>query len=442
MSDHLIPRGIIGGRVYHKPDGKSYAYGCNHRAILRAKRLGCVGHDGDRRVNKEGHGYFSHNPNPTRNDAWFDPKGIINDGTPILRMSDTECDRMRFRFDGDLLPLLSDRAYLEACKAAGIIPCVEDKTAGQSVEHWREFKRLADEIGVVPVIMSLPGVGGAGERRLRTAHEAGLVTMWLWRPGSTVPDFVDLVKSHRKRPIYRVSKRPIAGRTNPPKPPETPVKSGLCPFALQKPIAPGANDPEIDPRVGILHVDAGNVFSLFSFFRYRSGGIESHFHIRKDGVIEQYRSIYRQADANRDANDFAVSIETQGLGLGWWNPAQLDSIKRLLLWLNEEADIPLVKITKWNGSGIGYHTIFGSPSHWTPVAKSCPGPNRIRQFNRKLVPWLSDARKGPDMTRVGEFRRDLLALLSKAQDQIPKNRVAVHTIVRACLALARRLPLR
>jgi hypothetical protein len=181
-----------------------------------------------------------------------------------------------------------------------------------------------------------------------------------------------------------------------PAPKEETVARGICPFAKQRIIPPGDNDPRISPRVAILHVDAGDASSLYDYFKNRSGGIESHFHVRRDGVIEQYHDIYHQADANRDANDFAVSIETQGYGRGEWTPQQLASIKRLLLWLNQETKgaIPLRRVDRWDGSGVGYHTIWGSPSHWTPVAKSCPGPDRIKQFNTNIVPWLLKAREG------------------------------------------------
>lgn len=168
------------------------------------------------------------------------------------------------------------------------------------------------------------------------------------------------------------------------------MTKGLCPFADHLLIPPGPNDPPIRPRTAILHVDAGNAASLFRFFSRRSGGIESHFHIRKDGRIEQYRNIYWQADANHRANDFAVSIETQGRGSGVWTSAQLAAIRRLLLWLNEEAGIPLVKCPRWDAAGVGYHVQFGAPGPWTPVAKSCPGPNRIKQFNSVLVPWMQE----------------------------------------------------
>ena len=171
----------------------------------------------------------------------------------------------------------------------------------------------------------------------------------------------------------------------------------VCPFAIKKLIAPGSNDPRIPPRLVILHVDAGNAWSLFKFFKYRSGGIESHFHIRNDGEIEQYRDTDWQADANHLANDFAISIETQGFGFGKWNAKQLASIKRLLLWINEvHPAVELRTPTAWNGTGVGYHIQMGTPGKWTPVSKSCPGPERIKQYNNDIVPWLKAGAESED----------------------------------------------
>lgn len=184
----------------------------------------------------------------------------------------------------------------------------------------------------------------------------------------------------------------------------------LCPFAVHKLIPPGSSDPAIEPRAAILHVDAGGAFSLFDYFKFRSGGIESHFHIRWDGVIEQYRDTGFQADANYKANDFAVSIETQGFGNGRWNKRQLASIKRLLSWLHEEHDIPLRKIQHWNGAGVGYHTLFGAPSEWTPVAKSCPGPNRKIQFEKDIVPWMrKERRPKPEPAKKKRVRLEIVS---------------------------------
>ena len=162
----------------------------------------------------------------------------------------------------------------------------------------------------------------------------------------------------------------------------------LFPEADQQLIPPGPNDPRITPRVAILHVDAGNAENLHDFFAERSGGIESHFHVTRAGKIYQYRDTAFEADANYLANPFAISIETQGFGTGVWTGPQIAAIKRLLLWLNKTHGIPLQKVEKWDGSGVGYHTLFGAPGMWTPVAKSCPGPRRIQQFDVSLVPWM------------------------------------------------------
>ena len=170
----------------------------------------------------------------------------------------------------------------------------------------------------------------------------------------------------------------------------------LCPFAVHKLIPPGANDPKIRATTAILHVDAGGADSLYDWFRFRSGGVESHFHIKWDGTIEQYRDTDYEADANYKANPFAISIETQGFGNGYWNKRQLRNIKRLLLWLNATHDIPLVVAGGPTGPGVGYHTMFPT---WSPVPKSCPGPNRIKQFNDELAPWMVTLRRtrGPEV---------------------------------------------
>lgn len=165
----------------------------------------------------------------------------------------------------------------------------------------------------------------------------------------------------------------------------------ICPFAIQKLIPPGANDPRINARVVILHVAVSKAKSLFRYFNGPSGGIESHFYIRWFGKIEQYRDTDFEADANYLANPFAVSIETAGFGSGKWNRRQMASIKRLLLWLHEAENIQLQRCPTWDGSGVGYHVMYGAPGKWTNVAKSCPGPARIKQFEDEIVPWMRTA---------------------------------------------------
>lgn len=150
-----------------------------------------------------------------------------------------------------------------------------------------------------------------------------------------------------------------------------------------------AMDPRITPRVAILHVDAGGATGadLARYFSFGSRGIESHFTIDYDGTVTQFRDTAYQADANVSANNFAVSIETQGKADGSWTDAQLASIKALLTWLHETHDVPLVQCPTWNGSGVGYHILF--MQEWAGGPRSCPGPKRVAQFADVIVPWMA-----------------------------------------------------
>lgn len=201
----------------------------------------------------------------------------------------------------------------------------------------------------------------------------------------------------------------------------------IVPFATQMLIPPGSSDPRINARIGILHVDAGNAESLYDFFKNRSGGIESHGHIQKTGVLEQYRGTDWQADANFHANDFATSWESQGFGIGLWTEEQLSTIKRLILWHKRRHSIPLRKVTSWNDprGGWGYHTLFGSPSPWTPVAKSCPGPDRIKQFHTILVPWMEAGGPIDDGNPTPRITEALKA------DTVEKRKIALRRIINA-----------
>jgi len=184
----------------------------------------------------------------------------------------------------------------------------------------------------------------------------------------------------------------------------------VYPGARYRPIAPGTNDPPIIVIGAILHVDAGNSKSLFGYFNGPSGGIESHFHVPKDQQVEQYRDTGYEADANLKANSFIkdgkrygyISIETQGFGAGEWTPRQLDEIKKLLLWLSKTHGFPLVRCPAHMSPGVGYHVMFGAPGPWTPVAKDCPGRERVKQFNNILVPWMKSVTAPKPATPTGD----------------------------------------
>lgn len=197
--------------------------------------------------------------------------------------------------------------------------------------------------------------------------------------------------------------------------------------AVKKNIKPGPNDPPIIAIGAILHVDAGNSSSLFSYFNGPSDGIESHFFVKKDGVVEQYRDTAFEADANLKANQFMkngsrygyVSIETQGLAKGEWTAQQLASIKRLLRWLSEAHNFPLTKCKTPTSPGVGYHTLFGAPGPWTPAAKTCPGPDRVRQFDSILVPWMAgESGEEFDVISPADVEKIAQAVLNKIEPRL------------------------
>jgi hypothetical protein len=169
------------------------------------------------------------------------------------------------------------------------------------------------------------------------------------------------------------------------------------PDAIVKEIPPGSTDPAIIPVGMVFHVRAGTGNSLFPYFNGPSGGIESHFYIRFDGTVEQYRSSTREADANYKGNSWVsggkryglLSVETEGLERGKWTAAQVTSLKRLYRWGMDVHGFPARVCPAWNASGLGYHVLFGAPGPWTPVAKSCPGPERVEQFDDIFRPWLA-----------------------------------------------------
>ena len=161
------------------------------------------------------------------------------------------------------------------------------------------------------------------------------------------------------------------------------------PGAIVKNIPPGANDPAIQPCGIVLHVAVSTSPSLYDWFNGPSGGIESHFYVRFDGLFEQYRSIWFEADAQVAGNSFIgppmntrlgfVSIESEGMGDGEWTPEQISTIEQIIAWVKSQSDFPMHQCRAWNDPGLGYHSLF---SEWNPNAHTCPGPKRVAQFHK------------------------------------------------------------
>lgn len=175
-----------------------------------------------------------------------------------------------------------------------------------------------------------------------------------------------------------------------------------------------ASSPRIIPRLFIAHSIVGSLEGAYRMFRDTSN-LESTFGVGLDGHVEQWMDTEREADANYRANPFAISVETEDRGdpdTQPWTPEQLDA----LAWLARECNrihpaIPLRRADRWDGSGIGYHTMWGAPSPWTPVAKTCPGRARIRQFNDVLLPRLtSGGQGGLSVTEAEQIREDIRLL--------------------------------
>ena len=181
-----------------------------------------------------------------------------------------------------------------------------------------------------------------------------------------------------------------------------------CPFAVWRPM-PYATSLMPNPVRANLHTAVTNAASLFPYFATQSGGVHSHFYVRQDGTIEQYRDTAYRAAADLKGNPDTISIETwDGYPLTFtsaatvieWNPAQVEAITRLLAWiLDEHPTIPrrLATTSKADSTshGIGWHRL-GVPATYTQLAlnrsqtggmlwsrkvgKTCPGDKRIAQI--------------------------------------------------------------
>lgn len=161
------------------------------------------------------------------------------------------------------------------------------------------------------------------------------------------------------------------------------------------------SQPKITPTTIIDHSIVGTAEGAFQHF-LKNTGIESHFIIDLDGEIWQLMDTDRQADANLNANGYALSIETADNGdpdTFLWTQAQLDSLR----WLHEELVLLHPKIPRRRSrscsdpAGLGYHTLHGAPSCWTPVAKTCPGRVRKTQWEAVLLPaFLNPATEESD----------------------------------------------
>jgi hypothetical protein len=140
------------------------------------------------------------------------------------------------------------------------------------------------------------------------------------------------------------------------------MTASLCPFATHRLMPYASTLPKrADSKTLILHTNGGGTDkgSLYGWFARAGNDICSHFQVMKDGTIEQYIPIDRQAYAQFSGNAFGVSVETEddSKPATPWTKQQLASIVRLARWLGCPPQIATVGGTD---GGVGYHSLYSS----------------------------------------------------------------------------------
>lgn len=171
--------------------------------------------------------------------------------------------------------------------------------------------------------------------------------------------------------------------------------------ARYRPTAGLSGERRLDRVAGVIwHVSASEAPSLFRYFDGQSGGVESHFHVARDGTVEQYRPGDAEADANYRGNSWLeggvrwgfLSIEFQGADpvTGRWTPEQVASGLAITEWAQQRYGFARQLAPSFHGQGIGYHVMFGAGAGldaWSNArGKTCPGGRRVSQFRGEVVP--------------------------------------------------------
>lgn len=174
------------------------------------------------------------------------------------------------------------------------------------------------------------------------------------------------------------------------------IKDGKCDWATQKPLSSNNNEPSIEPKVLIFHTMVGYLKGTDSMFR-RGGydGVESTWGLGGpadgrdlDGILWQWQSANRQADAQAAGNLYAVSVETSDGGHPNhpWSSLQLMALVRLTVDFCKAYKRGCVLVPRTGPittQGLGYHELR---SEWNPNSHICPGPVREGQLRQYVIP--------------------------------------------------------
>jgi hypothetical protein len=168
------------------------------------------------------------------------------------------------------------------------------------------------------------------------------------------------------------------------------------PGVTYKPLPEAATQPFISPRSAIMHSQAGpkkTSWDALWRFMFRSDvSHEPHIISNLDGTLVQVLPFNRRADCNAKANGWwrngslygALSCETQDNGSSTlnttiWPVEQITGLANLLTVQCAAYKIACTAPTKWDDTGIGYHSQFKEWSIYR--GKTCPGAARIRQMD-------------------------------------------------------------
>lgn len=229
----------------------------------------------------------------------------------------------------------------------------------------------------------------------------------------------------------------------------------LYPPAVKRLLPANARQPKIAARAAIVHSAAG-MGSLYGWWlNPQSRGLECHFWVAFSGLVEQYMDTSVRADANGAANGYAVSIETESSvhATERWSTRQAASIVALLVWICRTHGIPPTVMASPLGRGLAWHILFGAPGPWTRArGKTCPGPARIIQLQREIIPAVVRVLAGnptppapPEPTKEGLFmhltaseEREILTAARVTNRDLPKIRQWTNEAVQLLLGTGKR----
>lgn len=178
-----------------------------------------------------------------------------------------------------------------------------------------------------------------------------------------------------------------------------------CPEAESRPLAENRTQPLKDtpnhlPLATIDHtqVDAPGPMRLYEFFARSDVGAESTYGVSRSGYAEQYMSCDVVANAQRRADGWADSLETEDDGdpERWeWTDPQMEKMCDIHVWECLHLGVspqPAVGAVLPAARGQGYHSMWRATSQelaWTMYrGKTCPGSRRIAQWWGELLPEI------------------------------------------------------